>query len=201
MPALRPLSLAALAALTLTAPAGAQDLAGCFVRGGDPQAAAQRPSPLDAVSFQVGGEDAKLCYGRPKVNGRKIMGELVPFGTVWRLGANEATSLHLRFAAEVGGVALEPGVYGVYAVPGESEWTFFLSRQWEVWGTQMGGAATKADDVGSFTRKVAATDGMVEQFTISWMAHGEGMGHLVLEWENTRVEIPVHKAGMGHGSH
>jgi len=201
MTAVRSLSLAALAALTLSAPAGAQDLAGCFVRGGDAQAAAQRPSPLDAVAFTVGGEEAKLCYGRPKANGRTIMGELVPFGAVWRMGANEATSLHLPFAAEVGGVAVEPGVYGLYAVPGEAEWTFFLNRQWELWGTQMGTDAVKADDVGSFTRKVAATDGMVEQFTIRWMAHGEGMGHLVLEWENTKVEIPIHKAGMQHGSH
>lgn len=196
----RTLTLAAVAALAFATPAGAQDLAGCFVRGGDAQAAAQRPSPLDAVSFTVGGDAAKLCYGRPKANGRKVMGELVPFGSPWRMGANEATSLHLRFAAQVGGVSVEPGVYSLYAVPGETEWTFFLNRQWERWGIPLNDAV-KADDVGSFTRSVAATSGMVEQLTVSWMAHGEGMGHLVLEWENTRVEIPIHKAGMQHGPH
>lgn len=191
----RALSFATFAALALVPSAHAQDLDGCFVRGGDAQAAAQRPSPLDAVSFSVGGEAAKLCYGRPSANGRKVMGELVPFGAPWRMGANEATALHLAFPAEVGGVELEPGVYSLYAVPGESQWTFFLNRQWERWGIPVNDAV-KADDVGSFTRPVASTSEMVERLTIAWNAHMEGMGHLVLEWENTRVEIPVHKAGM-----
>ncbi len=56
--------------------------------------------------------------------------------------------------------------------------------------------AVKAGDVGSFKRPVAATSGMVEQLTFTWMSHGADMGHLVLEWENTKVEIPVHKGGM-----
>lgn len=194
MTAVRSLSLAALAALTLAAPAAAQDLAGCFVRGGDAQAAAQRSSPLDALSFTVGGETVKLCYGRPSARGRQVMGGLVPFGAPWRMGANEATALHIPFAGDIGGVAVEPGVYSLYAVPGETEWTFFVNRQWERWGIPVN-EAVKADDVGSFTRGVAATSAPVEQLTITWAGHGEAMGHLVLEWENTRVEIPVHKKG------
>lgn len=192
----RTLSLAALATLALVAPAHAQDLAGCFVRG-DAAATATRPSPLGAVSFTVGGQEAKLCYGRPSANGRKVFGELVPFGAPWRLGANEATSLHLRFAADVGGVKVEPGVYSIYVVPGEKEWEIFLNKSWERWGIPINDAV-KATDVGSFKRPVAATSGMVEQLTFTWMSHGEGMGHLVMEWENTRVEIPVHMAGVEH---
>ncbi|MDP2955861.1 MAG: DUF2911 domain-containing protein [Longimicrobiales bacterium] len=195
MRSVRSLPLAALATLTLAAPIQAQDIAGCFVRGGDPQVALQRPSPLGAVSFTVGGEAAKLCYGRPKANGRKIMGELVPFGAPWRLGANEATALHLRVAADIGGVKVEPGVYSLYAVPGETEWEFFVNRQWERHGIPINDAV-KAGDVGSFKRPVAATAGMVEQLTFTWMSEGADMGHLVLEWENTKVEIPVHKGGM-----
>ena len=191
----RTLSLAALATVSLVAPAHAQDLAGCFVRGGDAAATASRPSPLGAVSFTVGGEQAKLCYGRPAAKGRKVMGELVPFGAPWRLGANEATSLHLRFSADVGGVKLEPGVYSIYVVPGEKEWEFFLNKNWERWGIPINDAV-KATDVGSFKRPVAATSGMVEQLTFTWAAHGADQGHLVMEWENTRVEIPVHTGGM-----
>ena len=195
MRSVRSLPLAVLAALALAAPAQAQDIAGCFVRGSDPQVALQRPSPLGAVAFTVAGQDGKLCYGRPKANGRKVVGELVPFGAPWRIGANEATSLHLRFAADIGGVKVEPGVYSLYAVPGETEWEFFLNRQWERWGIPINDAV-KAGDVGSFKRPVAATSGMVEQLTFTWMSHGADMGHLVLECENTKVEIPVHKGGM-----
>ena len=192
----RTLSLAALATLSLVAPAHAQDLAGCFVRG-DAAATAQRPSPLGAVAFTVGGADAKLCYGRPSAKGRKVMGELVPFGAPWRIGANEATALHLPVAADIGGVKVEPGVYSLYAVPGEKEWEFFLNRQWERHGTPID-EAVKAGDVGSFKRPVAATSAMVEQLTFTWVSEGADMGHLVMEWENTKVEIPVHKAGPQH---
>jgi hypothetical protein len=189
-------ALAALAALTTAAPIQAQDLSGCFVRGGgDAAAAAQRPSPLSATLVTVGGQNATLCYGRPKANGRKVMGELVPMGTPWRLGANEATALHVPFAADIGGVKVEPGAYSIYAVPGETEWEFFVNRQVERWGIPIN-QDVKAADVGSFKRKVAATSGMVEQLTFTWMSHGADMGHLVMEWENTKVEIPVHKGGM-----
>ena len=115
-------------------------------------------------------------------------------GEIWRLGANEATALHLPFAAEVGGVALEPGVYSIWAVPGEEEWEFFLSTHFERWGIPVDEAAQEAV-VGSTTASVASADGMVESLTFTWMSHGSDMGHLVMEWENTRVEIPIHTGG------
>ena len=196
---MRSLSLApaALAAFVfaLASPLRAQDVSGCFLRGATAAEAGQRPSPLGATVITLGGQEAKLCYGRPKVNGRTIMGELVPIGTPWRMGANEATALHIRFAAEIGGVKVEPGVYSLYAVPGEKEWEIVVNRQYERWGIPINGGVTAAD-VGSFKRPVAATSGPVEQLTFTWISHGENMGHLVLEWENTRVEIPIHKAGM-----
>lgn len=195
MIAVRSLSLLALATLVLVSPAASQDLEGCWVRNGDLQAATQRPSPLGAAVANLGGEEAKLCYGRPKANGRKVMGELVPFGSVWRMGANEATALHIPFAGDIGGVKVEPGVYSIYAIPGETEWEFFVNRQYERSGIPVNDAV-KADDVGSFKRKVEATGEMVEQLTITWMPHGENMGHLVLQWENTKVEFPIHKGGM-----
>ena len=186
---------AALAALALALPLQAQDVSGCFLRGANASEAVQRPSALGATMVTLGGEEAKLCYGRPKVNGRVIMGELVPFGTPWRMGANEATALHLPFAAEIGGVKVEPGVYSLYAVPGENQWEIVLNRQYERWGIPIN-EGVMAGNVGSFTRPVATTSEPVEQLTFAWASHGENMGHLVLEWENTRVEIPVHKGGM-----
>src|SRR2546429_6392819 len=82
----------------------------CWIRG-PADKLAERPSPLDSSAVHLGGGTIKLCYGRPSARGRKVMGELVPFGQPWRLGANEATSIHLPFAAEIAGVRVEPGTY------------------------------------------------------------------------------------------
>ncbi len=167
----------------------------CFLRGATPEAAAQRPSPLGETHVVMGTQHAKLCYGRPKANNRKVMGELVPFAQPWRLGANEATALHLPFAATVGDVALEPGSYSLYAVPGEKEWEIVLNRNVERWGVPINDAVRGAD-AGSFKRPAEATEGMVEQLTFRWDSHGDAMGHLVMEWEHTRIQIPIQKQGM-----
>lgn len=167
----------------------------CYLARGDMDQAAQRPSPLGATTISMGDRTATVCYGRPSANGRTVMGELVPFGQAWRLGANEATAIHLPFAAEVGGIELEPGSYSLYAVPGPEEWTIFLNSSYERWGVPINDEV-RATEVGSFSRPAEAMDGMVEQLTLSWDGHGPDMGHLVVEWEHTRVEIPVHMKGM-----
>ena len=166
----------------------------CFLRRGTLEEAAERPSPLGYVDIELRGETATLCYGRPAAKGRTVMGDLVPFGAPWRLGANEATAIHLPFAADIGGVSVEAGTYSLYAIPGEGEWEIVVNSNWERWGIPISDEV-RSTDVGSFTRSSASTDSMIELMTFTWEAHGEGMGHLVFEWENTRVEIPVH-AGM-----
>lgn len=198
----RSLAAAAAAAALTLAPgdAAAQNADQCWVQGGDVASTADRPSPVGVVSIPMGDQEATLCYGRPSARGRDIMGGLVPFGRPWRLGANEPTQLHLPFAASIGGmngIEVEPGSYSVYVIPGEEEWEIVLNRQVERWGVPIN-AAVRADDVGSVTRSVAEADDFVEQFTITWDAHGEMMGHLVMQWENTKVELPIHHGDMGH---
>jgi len=168
----------------------------CFVRGATLAEAANRASPLGQMTFTLAAEEGLFCYGRPSANDRVVMGELVPFGAPWRLGANEATAIHLPVDATVGGVEVEAGSYSLYVVPSETEWTFHLNEQVERWGIPIN-ADVMAGDVATFTRPVAATASMVETFTVSWEAHGASMGHLVMEWENTRVEIPVEAQGAG----
>jgi hypothetical protein len=143
----------------------------------------------------LGGQEAKVCYGSPSVKGRTMFGDLEKFGQPWRLGANEATALHLPFAAEVGGIDLEPGSYSLFATPGEDEWEIFVNSTFERWGIPLNDEVTAAN-VGSFNRPTAATEDLVEQLTFRWEAHGDDMGHLVIEWENTRVEVPMRKGGM-----
>lgn len=174
----------------------AQNAQACFVQG-DLAAATERPSPLGVVAIPMGDAEATLCYGRPSARGRTVMGELVPFGQPWRTGANEATAIHMPFAGTIGGIEVEPGSYSIYVIPSEDSWEFAINREVERWGIPINDAI-QAADVGRVTRPVATLDDMVETFTIEWQAHGEGMGHLVFEWENTQVELPIHRAGMGH---
>ena len=174
----------------------AQNVDACFLNG-TPAEAAERPSPLGVVAIPLAGQEATLCYGRPSARGRTMVGGLDPLGQPWRMGANEATGIHLPFAATIGSVAVEPGSYSLYAIPGETEWEIVVNASAERWGVPID-ADVRAQDVGSFTRSVAETDDFVETLTFTWEAHGEGMGHLVFEFENRRVEIPIHVAGMEH---
>jgi len=172
--------------------ASAQELS-CFVRGGMGEAQ-ERPSPLQTTEISLGGGEALLCYGSPSARGREIMGGLVPFGASWRMGANEATAIHTPVAASIGGIEVEPGSYSLWAVPGAEEWEIHVNGSVERWGIPINDQVTAAD-VGSFTVTPGSTDEMVESLTLSWEAQGEDGGHIVLEWENTRVEIPVQAAG------
>lgn len=171
----------------------------CWLRGETTAAEAmERASPFAEVEMEIGDETATFCYHRPSARDREVLGNLIPLGSIWRLGANEAAQLHLPFDAEVGGQAVDAGVYSIYSMAGEEEWEFFLNSNYQRWGIPVD-ASVRATEVASFTRPVAETDGMVETFTATWEEHGEGMGHLVLEWENTRVEVPIHHAGMEMG--
>lgn len=182
------------AADSTTAPPAVQASAtgACWVRGGTTAEAATRPSPLAEVRFTLGGQEALLCYSRPSAKGRAVMGGLVPYGQPWRVGANEATSLHLPFNATIGGVAVDAGTYSLYSVPGQTEWEFVLNRQVERWGIPIDDAV-KQGNAGSFKRPVSSTSAPVEQLTFRWEATSESAGQLVMEWERTQVAIPVER--------
>ncbi|WP_423925865.1 DUF2911 domain-containing protein [Candidatus Palauibacter sp.] len=144
-----------------------------------------RQSPLQELRFSAGGGEALLCYGAPSARERVVMGELVPFGEPWRVGANEPTTLHLSAVATVGGVSLAPGSYSLYATPGETEWEFHLNSNFERWGIPID-AEVRSAEIGSFSATPSATAGMVEMMTFEHMD-----GALRLSWENTQVDIPL----------
>ncbi|MDE2877354.1 DUF2911 domain-containing protein [Candidatus Palauibacter soopunensis] len=144
-----------------------------------------RASPLQELSFSYDGGEGLLCYGAPSARERVVMGELVPYGEVWRLGANEATALHLSAAATVGGVALGPGSYSLYATPGETEWEFHVNSEYDRWGIPID-AVVQSTEVGSFMATPSATAGMVEMMTFEQVD-----GALRFSWENTQVDIPL----------
>src|SRR5437870_6984453 len=129
-------SILLIAALTLAqAQTGSSQASSftCWIRG-PADKLAERASPLDSIAVQIGAGTMKLCYSRPSARGRKVMGSLVPFDQPWRLGANEATSIHVPFPAEIAGVRVQPGPYTLYVIPGASSWQIVVNR-----GVQRGG--------------------------------------------------------------
>ena len=182
--------------VVLPGQAQAQDASACFLRTTVAEAA-DRPSPLGVVAITMGEAEATLCYGRPSANGRTMVGGLDPLDQPWRMGANEATAIHLPFDATIGDVAVEAGSYSLYAIPGEDSFEIFVNGNAERWGVPINAGVQEAN-LGSFTRPIAETDDFVETLTFTWESHGAMMGHLVFEFENRHVEIPIHMAGMEH---
>jgi hypothetical protein len=153
---------------------------------------AQRPSPLDSVQATIAGATVKVCYGRPSARGRRMVGGENPFGAPWRLGANEPTRIFLPFAAEVAGVRVEPGTYSLYVVPQETSWEVHVNKAVDRWGIPIN-EQVQAQDVGKGSVPVEALAQHVEQLTLRLVAGPPS--ELVVEWEKTRVRIPIRKAG------
>ncbi len=173
----------------MSATEAAQDVS-CWLGGGTMEEALQRPSPPGETEFVLDGHVGKVCYSRPSARERVVEGGLIPFDAPWRLGANEATVIHLPFPAIVGGIELEAGSYSLYVNAGEFEWEFVLNSTAERWGIPIDDDV-KTADFATFTGMPRTMTEPVEQFTIDWHTHGGENGHLGLEWGTTRVEIEV----------
>jgi hypothetical protein len=150
-----------------------------------------RASPYDSVMVDLAGSQAKVCYGRPSARDRVVFGQLVPYDRLWRTGANEPTILHLPVAARIGTLEVGPGSYSIYTIPGRQEWTVIVNRSTEQWGHESQYTAqVQAQEVGRFRTPAEATEQHVEMFTIR-SEPLQNTQQLVLEWESTRVRIPI----------
>jgi hypothetical protein len=154
---------------------------------------AKRKSPLDSVSFTVAGKAAKVCYGRPSLRGRQMLGgEAVPFGNIWRTGANEPTMIHTTGPMTLAGLKLPAGSYSLYTVPGKAEWEIVVNRSITQWGEESNYTEdVKKQELGRAKVKPESISAPVEQFTIRAEPGSGDAKALVLEWEKTRVRIPV----------
>jgi hypothetical protein len=143
----------------------------------------KRKSPLDSVSFTVGGKTVKVCYGRPSLRGRQMLGgEAVPFGQIWRTGANEPTMIHTTSPITVAGLT----------VPGRTEWEVIVNRSTTQWGEESGYTdEVKKQEIGRAKVSAESLSAPVETFTIKADPASGDAKALVLEWEKTRVRIPL----------
>lgn len=190
-----PAVLALVVAVFAAPPLAAQEAPDCTFREGG-EGLTQRLSPPDSSSVAIGDGVVKICYGSPSARGREIMGGLVPYGSPWRLGANEPTTLHTTLPIRVGETRLEPGSYSLYAIPGESEWTLVVNAATDRWGVPID-AGVREHDLGSVTAEPERTEEPLESLRIELRPSGEesGEGEIVVAWERTRIRVPFRTAG------
>jgi hypothetical protein len=152
-----------------------------------------RKSPLDSLTFTLADKPVKLCYGRPSSRGRVMLGGAdIPYGKLWRTGANEPTIFFAPVPLSVAGIRVQPGVYSLYTVPGKREWEVIVNRSTSQWGKEdQYTDEIRAQEVGRAKVKSETATKPVETFTIKAEPVGSRAASLVLEWEKTRVKIPV----------
>lgn len=148
------------------------------------------PSPACTLKQRVGVTDIEIVYSRPSVRGRKIFGGLVPYGEVWRTGANAATRITFGTDVKLQGTALAAGTYELFTIPEKDEWTIIVQKLPEKasWGAY---AYTKANDTARVTVKPVTTPAAIESFGIGVSDLRDTGATLYLAWENTRVPIKL----------
>lgn len=152
----------------------------------------KRLSPHETISSVVDGNRITLVYGRPHTKNprsgevRKIWGGLVPYGKVWRLGADEATLLITQKPIELGGTAVPAGAYTLFMLPEENGASkLIINKQLGQWGLQY----KESEDLARVDLKKEALDPAVDQFTMALAKDPAGGGVLKLMWENTQFSV------------
>jgi hypothetical protein len=147
-----------------------------------------QPSTTQTIRQDFGIGNIELSYSRPAMRNRKVYGELVPFGKVWRTGANQATTLTFSDSVIIGGTKLAPGKYGLLSIPAKDQWTLIISRQTDVTSP----AAYKADqDLARVTVRPMQMKDAVETFTMQFANVKNNSIELHIMWENTAVSLPI----------
>jgi hypothetical protein len=162
----------------------------------------KRPSPPATATLDLGSgmtghrlerhwetRSITVDYSSPRARGRKIYGDLVPFGQVWRTGANEATTFVTTTDVTVGGATVPAGSYTLFTIPDREKWTLIISKKTGEWGTAYPGPS---NDLARVDMKVSTLSAPVENFTISFDKSASG-GTLNMDWETTRASVAIDK--------
>jgi len=144
----------------------------------------KRPSPPATAEAMLAGKKIAIEYSRPSMKGRQVFGGIVPYGQVWRTGANEATTLKTDADLQFGSLAVPKGTYTIYSLPEQGKWTLIINKQTGQWGTEY----DPKQDLGRVPMQVSKTDKPVEMFTIAIEPKGKG-GALKMSWENTAASV------------
>jgi hypothetical protein len=130
---------------------------------------------------------ARVIFSRPQKNSRTIFGDLIEYGKLWRMGANEATEIEFFVPVKIGGVKIKKGRYTLYCIPFEEKWTMIINKETDTWG------AFKYDATKDITRldiPVQKQTEILESFVMAFEKSGNG-SNLVIAWDNIKVMLPI----------
>ena len=147
-----------------------------------------QPSTTQTIKQNFGLSSIELSYSRPNAKGRVVIGGLVPFGKVWRTGANQATTLNFGDDVTIGGKKIAAGKYGLLSIPDKDNWILIITKQLDVTSPA---AYKEESDVARISVKPITVSDKVETFTIQFTNVKASTCDLNLQWENTSVTLPV----------
>ena len=149
---------------------------------------AQGPAspPMD-TSVTIDGKAIAVKYSAPSIKGRKIFGGLVPYGQVWRAGANSATALHTEADLMIGNLTVPKGDYTIYVWPTAESLQLIINKQTGQWGTEY----SEGQDLGRVKMTVSKAPAPVEVYKMTLSTTGGKKGKLQLEWEETVASVPI----------
>jgi hypothetical protein len=147
----------------------------------------QRPSPLSITAVKYKDCYLKITYSQPHKHGREIFGELVPYGEVWRTGANEATEMTITKDIELNGKILKAGTYSLFSIPEKEKWTIIINAELGLWGSYNYNSKL---DVVRFELPAEVTTTTYETFTIQIRQINE-VATLEFLWADIRVAVPI----------
>jgi hypothetical protein len=147
-----------------------------------------KPSPAASATCDLGsGKSVKTDYSSPRMKGRKIYGDLVPFGEVWRTGANEATTFVASADVVVAGKTVPAGSYTIFTVPAADKWTLIVNKKTGEWGIPY---KYQSDELARVDMKVSKLPKPLENFTILYEKSGSGCT-MHIDWETTRASVDI----------
>jgi len=147
-----------------------------------------RASPLAVVSMQYKDAYFKIVYSQPAKRGRQIFGKVVPYGQVWRTGANEATEITMTKDIQINGTLLKAGTYSVFTIPEKNEWTIIINKDVGLWGAY--NYNPKRDEIRFKVGTSTIPHEVYERFTIELIQRNE-VADLNLMWDAVKITIPL----------
>lgn len=146
-----------------------------------------RVSPLAIISMRYKDAYVKITYSQPQKHDREIFGKLVPYGQVWRMGANEATEITVTKSIQLNGSLLKAGTYAIFTIPEKEKWTIIINNDLGLWGAY--NYNSKLDEM-RFQVPVQSLSGEIqEQFTMQFDQRNE-VADLLILWDRVKVSIP-----------
>lgn len=145
-----------------------------------------RPSPLAIAAMRYKDAYVKIVYSQPQKRGREVFGKLVPYGQVWRLGANEATEITITKDILINSILVKAGTYSMFAIPNQDKWTLIINSDVGIWGSYNYNAKL---DVLRFDIPATENNTITEGFTMLFDQKNE-LANLLITWDKLKLEIP-----------